>query len=103
MTNPALGTKQLCESCGARFFDMNKIPATCPKCATVVGEKMPLPVEDETPDDDDDIEDILDMDEDVEGDDENDEGLMEDASDITGDDDVSAVIGTMDDDGSDKG
>src|SRR5262249_20644465 len=27
-----LGMKLTCESCGARFYDLNKTPAVCPKC-----------------------------------------------------------------------
>lgn len=27
-----LGMKLSCESCGARFYDLNKQPAVCPKC-----------------------------------------------------------------------
>jgi uncharacterized protein (TIGR02300 family) len=30
-----LGEKQLCPSCGAKFYDLNKRPAACPKCASV--------------------------------------------------------------------
>jgi uncharacterized protein (TIGR02300 family) len=29
-----LGEKQLCPSCGAKFYDLGRRPATCPKCAT---------------------------------------------------------------------
>jgi uncharacterized protein (TIGR02300 family) len=32
MTKPELGTKRLCASCRARFYDLNKTPITCPKC-----------------------------------------------------------------------
>ena len=35
MANPALGTKRLCASCGAKFYDLNKDPIHCPKCGTV--------------------------------------------------------------------
>lgn len=34
MAKANLGEKQLCPSCGAKFYDLNKRPATCPKCAT---------------------------------------------------------------------
>ncbi len=27
------GTKQTCPECGAKFYDLNKRPAVCPKCA----------------------------------------------------------------------
>jgi uncharacterized protein (TIGR02300 family) len=36
MTKPELGTKRLCASCGARFYDLLHSPITCPKCDTVL-------------------------------------------------------------------
>ena len=30
---PNLGKKRTCQSCEARFFDLNKNPAICPKCS----------------------------------------------------------------------
>jgi uncharacterized protein (TIGR02300 family) len=32
MTKPELGTKRLCARCGAKFYDLNHAPITCPKC-----------------------------------------------------------------------
>jgi uncharacterized protein (TIGR02300 family) len=32
---PELGGKQVCPNCGAKFYDLRRRPATCPKCATV--------------------------------------------------------------------
>ena len=32
MTNPSWGTKRNCPSCSAHFYDLNKMPAVCPKC-----------------------------------------------------------------------
>ncbi len=32
MASPELGVKQLCPSCSAKFYDLNRRPATCPKC-----------------------------------------------------------------------
>ncbi|NWG93330.1 MAG: TIGR02300 family protein [Parvularculaceae bacterium] len=32
MNKPELGVKRDCPSCGARFYDLNKEPAHCPKC-----------------------------------------------------------------------
>lgn len=29
---PTLGTKCTCVGCSARFYDLNRLPATCPKC-----------------------------------------------------------------------
>lgn len=33
MTKPELGVKRDCPQCGARFYDLNKEPAHCPKCS----------------------------------------------------------------------
>jgi len=35
VAKPELGTKRLCAECGAKFYDLNKDPITCPKCSTV--------------------------------------------------------------------
>ena len=35
MAKPELGTKRHCAHCGARFYDLNHAPITCPKCGTV--------------------------------------------------------------------
>ncbi|HEY8381411.1 MAG TPA: TIGR02300 family protein [Microvirga sp.] len=35
MAKPELGLKRQCMSCGAKFYDLNKDPAACPKCGTV--------------------------------------------------------------------
>ena len=35
MAKPELGTKRLCAGCGAKYYDLNKDPITCPKCSTV--------------------------------------------------------------------
>ena len=34
MANPELGAKQICPNCQAKFYDLNRRPAHCPKCAT---------------------------------------------------------------------
>ena len=34
MVKPELGTKRVCVSCGAKFYDLGKSPAVCPKCGT---------------------------------------------------------------------
>jgi len=34
MASPELGLKRTCVSCGARFYDLTKSPAVCPKCGT---------------------------------------------------------------------
>lgn len=40
MGKPELGTKCICVSCGERFYDLNRAPATCPKCSA----EQPPPV-----------------------------------------------------------
>ena len=34
MANPELGAKQICPNCQAKFYDLGRRPAVCPKCAT---------------------------------------------------------------------
>jgi uncharacterized protein (TIGR02300 family) len=34
LANPELGIKQVCPNCQAKFYDLNKRPARCPKCET---------------------------------------------------------------------
>src|ERR1700730_6807201 len=35
VTKPELGTKRLCAHCGAKFYDLQHAPITCPKCSAV--------------------------------------------------------------------
>jgi len=35
MVKPAWGMKRTCQGCGVRFYDLQKSPIICPKCATV--------------------------------------------------------------------
>jgi uncharacterized protein (TIGR02300 family) len=35
MSKPAKGTKRVCASCGARFYDLSRTPIICPACQTV--------------------------------------------------------------------
>jgi uncharacterized protein (TIGR02300 family) len=35
MSKPARGSKRVCPSCGARFYDLNRSPITCPVCQAV--------------------------------------------------------------------
>jgi uncharacterized protein (TIGR02300 family) len=35
VAKPELGIKRLCGNCGAKYYDLNKDPITCPKCSTV--------------------------------------------------------------------
>lgn len=42
MAKPELGTKRLCASCGAKFYDLSKDPIVCPKCGTVYEVTLPV-------------------------------------------------------------
>ena len=100
MAKAELGMKLTCESCGARFYDLNKQPGICPKCGTanarpvifkasrgrpaeekVVAQKAPAAA---APDEDDVPE--------VEDDEEEDEAVIEDTSDLGEDDDVEVPV-----------
>ncbi|MCX2560649.1 TIGR02300 family protein [Acetobacter farinalis] len=92
MSQPDLGTKRVCVSCGARFYDLNRSPAVCPKCGTEQPELVSrlrrssdsLASHANTPapavKDDEDID--IDTDADTDTDD-----VMEDTSDLDDDDD----------------
>ncbi len=41
MAKPELGTKRVCVSCSARFYDLTKQPAVCPKCGTEQPPEQP--------------------------------------------------------------
>ena len=43
MVKPELGTKRVCVACGARFYDLTKTPAICPKCGTEQPVEQPRP------------------------------------------------------------
>jgi uncharacterized protein (TIGR02300 family) len=41
MSKPARGTKRVCPSCGARFYDLNRSPITCPVCQAIYQVTQP--------------------------------------------------------------
>ncbi len=52
MSKPARGSKRVCQSCGARFYDLGRTPIVCPACQAVYqvtqpssrrGERAPVP------------------------------------------------------------
>ncbi len=54
MINPSWGTKRNCPSCSVHFYDLNKMPVSCPKCAhefdpSVVARAKRKPVRREAP------------------------------------------------------
>jgi len=34
LAKPEWGTKRICPSCGARYYDLSRDPIVCPKCST---------------------------------------------------------------------
>ena len=43
MSKPARGSKRVCPSCGARFYDLSRTPIVCPVCQTVYQVTPPAP------------------------------------------------------------
>ena len=43
MSKPARGTKRVCPSCGARFYDLNHTPIVCPVCQSIYQVTPPPP------------------------------------------------------------
>ena len=41
MAKPELGTKRVCVSCAARFYDLTRRPAVCPRCSTEQPPEQP--------------------------------------------------------------
>jgi uncharacterized protein (TIGR02300 family) len=41
MSKPARGIKRVCQSCGARFYDLGRTPIVCPACQTVYQVTQP--------------------------------------------------------------
>lgn len=107
MSKAEWGTKRTCTNCGARFYDLKKDPAVCPKCGTeqepeqATKTKRPAKAAKETvkdvaekkpaaaavADTEDVDEDLLDTDDAGIGDD-----LVEDTSDLGEDDDDMAEV-----------
>lgn len=110
MAKPEWGRKVTCASCGNKFYDMRREPATCPSCGTandplqafrpkrgsapkpaVQAAAKPKAVKVVAEDDDDDLDAVLpdvdddDVDETLE--DDEDDDLIEDTADLGEDDD----------------
>ena len=41
MVKPELGLKRVCVACGAKFYDLTRSPAICPKCGTEQPAEQP--------------------------------------------------------------
>jgi uncharacterized protein (TIGR02300 family) len=119
LAKPEWGTKRICQSCGARFYDFAKSPIVCPSCgavfdleilnrarrtrpagrtAAVVAAAGAVAAEGELPDTEvDEVEDDVEVEDDAaaietEDDAEEDESLIEDVSELGEDEELSDVI-----------
>ncbi len=106
MAKPEWGTKRICQSCSAPFYDLQRDPIACPKCSAtfdpeaVLKSRRARGTEEEVVEkpkkekENTDLE--LETDDEEEVADDEDDEVLEDASDL-GDDDVSDVIDTAED------
>jgi len=108
------GLKRTCQSCGSRFYDLEKSPILCPKCGAEFDPEAimktkrtkavapaprpvptPVPVEAETAEE---LEPIEEETVEADADEKEDEGVMEDTSELGEDDeDVAEVVDNVDD------
>lgn len=98
MAKPELGLKRQCMSCGAKFYDLNRDPAVCPKCGTVFQavalSRVPAPAIARAKDEEEDTElevagpEMVSLDEVEAG---------ENEKDVSVDDDIEVVDDTEDD------
>ncbi len=112
MAKPEWGLKRTCQACGARFYDLMRTPAVCPKCqtefdaeavlktrrlkATAAVERPVALVKPKVDEFEDEEEEALVDDEAVK---EEDEAIIEDTSELGEDtDDMAEVIENVDDD-----
>jgi len=105
VAKPEWGTKRLCTSCGARFYDLQRQPIECPKCNTVIDPEQvtrlkrsrSTPADEAAkakaakvkavPEDADDDEDLGVDDDDLDIDDDDSDDMLEDTDDLSDDDD----------------
>ena len=101
MAKPELGTKRVCVACAARFYDLTKSPAACPKCGTEQPIEQPRPrrtggnvTEDRRPKKVAVVPGAEDVDVGVEGvEDVEEEDVLEDTADL--EDDADAIAGDI--------
>ena len=104
MAKAEWGLKRTCQSCGARFYDLQRSPITCPKCEAEYDPEVllksrrgkpvavvaPKPVVAETPEPEEAAA--------AEGDEEEEDAVIEDTSELGEDDeDVAEVVEKADD------
>jgi len=101
VARPELGIKRQCMNCGAKFYDLARDPATCPKCGTVfqmaAGGRAAAPIvsrkDDDEEDEDEGRPEVVSLDEAEASEDgdakvDGDEGDDDDASSTSTDDDT---------------
>ncbi len=91
MSRPQLGTKRTCVACSAKFYDLSKTPAICPKCGVTQPAEQPrLRVRAPVPEPKVKavaVADDVDADVEVEAEDDAEDGVLEDTSDLDDDTD----------------
>ena len=104
MVKPAWGTKRTCQSCDAKFYDLNRNPVVCPKCGAIYDPEASLktrrsrpaekvvPLKPEPKAADLELEIEGEEAEEIEGDEAEDEELIEDASELGEDDEDMAEV-----------
>lgn len=112
VTKPNWGLKRTCQSCGVKFYDLEKDPIVCPKCgaefdpevvsrtkrakAAPAPRAVPQPAAAEPETETEELEPI--EEEVVEGDEEKEDEVIEDTSELGEDDeDVAEVVDNVDD------
>jgi uncharacterized protein (TIGR02300 family) len=127
VAKPEWGTKRICPSCGARYYDLQKDPPVCPSCGTTFDPEAllksrrarPAPAEEvvkkvpaESEDDEEAVEageaELEEVDDEAAVDDleedvdepvqEEDDVLLEDASELGDEDDMGEVVDVEGDD-----
>jgi uncharacterized protein (TIGR02300 family) len=94
VAKPEWGTKRICQSCGAKFYDMQRNPIVCPSCGTTHDleatlrsrRAKPAPAAPAKAAKNVEIEPDDEVDEDADDDD-----VIEDTSDLSDDDDLADV------------
>ena len=109
MAKPEWGVKRVCQSCAAKFYDLNRSPITCPKCAAPFDPEAllksrrsrpvaPAKIAKPKPAEDAKIYDNGDAAAGQSGDDEDDDSVLQNTSDLGGDDASEVVVTKRDDD-----
>jgi len=106
LAKPEWGTKRMCQSCGAKFYDFDRSPILCPNCGATFDPEALLRARRSKANpakakvakvEEDDIDEALD-DDDALADIEDDDDLIESADELGDDDDVTSVARPEDSD-----